>query len=96
MASGPVTPRMIDHLSGRDNNLNLIRVIAASAVLVSHAFPITLGAGAEEPLDEIAGVSLGWLAVAVNPLQTVEAYERERDEYIARMRSAPKIEEESP
>lgn len=65
MASGPVTPRMIDHLVGRDNNLNLIRVIAASAVLVSHAFPITLGAGAEEPLDEIAGVSLGWLAVAV-------------------------------
>ena len=65
MASGPVAPKMIDHLSGRDNNLNLIRVIAASAVLVSHAFPIALGAGAAEPLDEIAGVSLGWLAVAV-------------------------------
>ncbi|MHA7820223.1 MAG: acyltransferase family protein [Erythrobacter sp.] len=57
--------RLADHLSGRDNNLNLIRVIAAAAVLVSHAFPITLGPGAEEPLEALTGMSLGAHAVAV-------------------------------
>lgn len=57
--------RLDDRLSGRDNNLNLIRVIAASAVLVSHAFPIALGRGAEEPLEALTGMSLGHHAVAV-------------------------------
>ncbi|NJO13829.1 MAG: hypothetical protein HC870_00955 [Rhizobiales bacterium] len=56
---------MADHLSDRDNNLNLIRVIAAGAVLVSHAFPITLGEGAVEPLFALTGMSLGAHAVAV-------------------------------
>ncbi|WP_108788951.1 acyltransferase family protein [Erythrobacter sp. Alg231-14] len=65
MSSAASNTKMIDHLAGRDNNLNLIRVIAASAVLVSHAFPIALGAGAVEPFDHIAGKSLGWLAVAI-------------------------------
>lgn len=53
------------HLSGRDNHLNLIRMLAAMAVLVSHAFPITLGARAAEPLEELTGMSLGAHAVAV-------------------------------
>ncbi len=30
--------------TGRDNNFNLIRMIAASAVLVSHSYPIALAA----------------------------------------------------
>ncbi len=50
---------------GRDNNLNLIRMIAALAVLVSHAYPIALGPGAEEPLEALVGQALGGLAVAV-------------------------------
>lgn len=58
-------PRLEDCLSGRDNNLNLIRVFAAAAVLVSHAFPITLGPQAEEPLEALTGMSLGAHAVAV-------------------------------
>lgn len=58
-------PRLEDHLSGRDNNLNLIRMIAAAAVLVSHAFPIALGEGAAEPLKELTGMSLGSHAVAI-------------------------------
>jgi peptidoglycan/LPS O-acetylase OafA/YrhL len=58
-------PMLGEFLSGRDNNLNLIRMVAASAVLVSHAFPITLGRGAEEPLELLTGMSLGGLAVAV-------------------------------
>jgi peptidoglycan/LPS O-acetylase OafA/YrhL len=47
----------------RDNNFNLIRIIAAGAVLVSHAYPISLGPDTPEPLDRILGMSLGTLAV---------------------------------
>lgn len=51
--------------AGRDNNLNLIRMIAALAVLVSHAYPVTLGAAFPEPLERLFGRSLGALAVVV-------------------------------
>lgn len=57
--------RLDQLLSGRDNNLNLIRIIAASAVLVSHAYPITLGPGVAEPLMSLTGNTLGHFAVAV-------------------------------
>jgi peptidoglycan/LPS O-acetylase OafA/YrhL len=36
---------------GRDNNFNLLRMVAATAVLVSHAWPIVLGKGTPEPLE---------------------------------------------
>lgn len=52
-----------DYLSGRDNNFNLIRMVAASAVLVSHSFPISQGQGVDEPLEATLGFSLGLLAV---------------------------------
>lgn len=52
-------------LAGRDNNLNAIRMAAAIAVLVSHAWPITLGAGAVEPLSAQTGQTLGHFAVAI-------------------------------
>ncbi|MFN0113313.1 MAG: acyltransferase family protein [Paracoccaceae bacterium] len=52
-------------LTSRDNNLNLIRAVAATAVLVSHAWPIALGAGTPEPLDVLLGHSLGYIAVMV-------------------------------
>ena len=51
--------------SGRDNNLNLIRAVAATAVLVSHAYPLTMGADEIEPLEILTGHSLGTLAVYV-------------------------------
>ena len=50
---------------GRDNNLNLIRALAATAVLVSHAWPIALGAGTVEPLKLAVGQSMGTLSVAI-------------------------------
>ena len=54
-----------DVCGGRDNNFNLIRMVAASAVLVSHAFPISLGAGTPEPLETLLGRSLGSISVLV-------------------------------
>ncbi len=49
--------------SGRDNNFNLIRFLAAALVLYSHAYPLTATSG--EPLEGLAGFSLGHLAVDV-------------------------------
>lgn len=57
--------RVSDFSSGRDNHFNLIRVIAAFAVLVSHSYPLSLGASAVAPLSEVLGISLGRLAVLV-------------------------------
>lgn len=54
-----------DVCEGRDNNLNLIRMIAATAVLVSHAWPIALGTGTPEPLGALLNWSLGGVAVMV-------------------------------
>lgn len=51
---------------GRDNNFNLIRMIAASGVLFSHAFTISLGAAANEPFTGIfQGKSLGSVCVLI-------------------------------
>lgn len=48
---------------GRNNNFNLIRMLAATAVLVSHSYPLSLGEAAVEPLSDVLGISLGQLAV---------------------------------
>lgn len=54
----------IDQLArGRDNNFNLLRMIAASAVLVSHSWPLALGRGTPEPLEFATGYKLGTTAV---------------------------------
>lgn len=58
-------PTVAERCDGRDNNFNLIRLLAAGAVLVSHATPITLGPLPPEPLEPLIGRSLGWAAVAV-------------------------------
>jgi peptidoglycan/LPS O-acetylase OafA/YrhL len=56
---------LAERLSCRDNNLNAIRLAAAIAVLVSHAWPLTQGKGTPEPLEPLLGVSLGHVAVLV-------------------------------
>jgi peptidoglycan/LPS O-acetylase OafA/YrhL len=48
---------------GRDNNFNLIRFVAATAVLVSHAWPLSSGEGAQQPLSALTGHTLGTFAV---------------------------------
>lgn len=55
--------RLSDVADGRNNNFNLLRMSAASAVLVSHAYPIALGSGATEPLSSLLRMTLGTLAV---------------------------------
>lgn len=58
--------RLADRAGGRDNNFNLIRMVAASGVLVSHAWPISLGPGTMQPLQAtLHGITLGSVCVAV-------------------------------
>lgn len=50
---------------GTDNNFNLLRLVAASGVLVSHAYPIALGPEAQQPLERMLGMTLGHLCVLI-------------------------------
>ncbi len=52
-----------DLASRRNNNFNLIRMLAATAVLMSHSYPLAQGGTAVEPLSDWLGMSLGELAV---------------------------------
>lgn len=49
----------------RDNNFNLLRLIAAILVLVSHSFALATGSGNAEPLRQLIGFSWGNIAVDV-------------------------------
>lgn len=53
--------------NSRNNNLDLIRLLAAALVIWSHAYPIVLGKGAEQPLTRLTynQMSLGDLGVAI-------------------------------
>ena len=51
--------------SARDNNFNLMRMLAALAVLLSHSFPLALGPRAVEPFQASLGMTLGTLAVGI-------------------------------
>ena len=53
------------HVGGRDNNFNLVRFLAASAVLFSHSFALAIGRSSAEPLHESLGVTLGQIAVDI-------------------------------
>lgn len=54
-------PRAGDH----DNNFNLLRMVAAAAVLFSHCFALTSGSGEAEPLRRTLGMTPGTIAVDV-------------------------------
>ncbi len=75
-------PLLADRLSGRDNNLNLLRVLAATCVLVSHAYPISLGPKTVQPLQSTLGITLGGVAVAVffvvSGMLVAQSWERSR------------------
>jgi peptidoglycan/LPS O-acetylase OafA/YrhL len=49
----------------RDNNFNLIRILAAIAVLISHCFVLSTGDPEAEPLRSELGMTLGSIAVDI-------------------------------
>jgi peptidoglycan/LPS O-acetylase OafA/YrhL len=81
-----------DRAAGRDNNFNLCRMLAATAVLVSHAYALSLGGSSSEPLANTLGMSLGELAVigffVISGFFISQSFERKRsfmDFWIARV-----------
>jgi peptidoglycan/LPS O-acetylase OafA/YrhL len=75
---------ILDHTaSSRENNFNLLRLIAAAGVLVSHAWVISLGAGTPEPLqDVLQGMTLGTVCVfvffAISGYFIAQSYDRSK------------------
>lgn len=60
------TYTMSNYTLGHDNNFNLIRLIAAFAVLFSHSFSVVFGAeNPYRPLLESTGAPLGSHAVNI-------------------------------
>jgi peptidoglycan/LPS O-acetylase OafA/YrhL len=55
--------RLNDVVHGRNNNFHLLRLIAASAVLFSHSFPLATGDRHDEPLRAAFGCTFGSIAV---------------------------------
>lgn len=55
--------RLSDVVHGRNNNFHLLRLIAASAVLLSHSFPLATGDRHTEPLRAAYGCTFGSIAV---------------------------------
>ena len=49
-------------LEDRDNNFDVLRLVAATLVLISHCFPLT---GHEEPFAALTGVTLGEVGVVM-------------------------------
>lgn len=81
--AGNSTLRIADRSVGRDNNFNLIRAIAASGVLVSHAYPISLGKTASQPLQDLLhGLSLGtvcvWIFFAISGFFITRSFDQKR------------------
>lgn len=57
--------KLSSYAHGRNNNFNLIRMVAALAVLVGHAFVLRAGADDADPLARPLGMTLGSIAVDV-------------------------------
>jgi len=57
--------KLSNYSQGRDNNFNLIRIVAALAVLVTHSFALAIGTGDAEPFRGSLGMTMGSIAVDV-------------------------------
>ena len=58
-----LSPLLAHHLAPQSNNFNAVRLGAALAVVVSHAFPLATGVSATEPLVGVTYFTLGQHAV---------------------------------
>ncbi len=73
-----------DLASGRENNLDLIRFVAASLVVLAHAYPTAYGSDRWEPLFRLTGTTtLGRLAVmtffVISGFLITASFERSRN-----------------
>lgn len=57
--------RLSTYVTGRDNNFNLIRFIAASLVLITHSFALVVGSDTAEPLRLTLDTTWGVIAVDI-------------------------------
>ncbi len=57
--------KLSNFTQGRDNNFNLVRIVAALAVLITHSFALAVGTGDAEPFRERLGMTIGSIAVDV-------------------------------
>lgn len=57
--------KLSNYAQGKDNNYNLIRIIAALAVLITHSFALSTGAVDSEPFRESLGMTMGSIAVDI-------------------------------
>ncbi|MDN3920473.1 acyltransferase family protein [Roseateles violae] len=57
--------RLSELAAGRDNNFNLIRLIAAGAVVLGHSFVLSSGTVRSDPLWRLVGMEIGTVAVDV-------------------------------
>ncbi len=55
--------KLSDFTQGRDNNFNLIRIVAAFAVLITHSFALVVGTSDAEPFRRSLGMTMGSIAV---------------------------------
>jgi len=57
--------KLSDVFVGKDNNFNLIRILAAFAVLITHSFALAAGTPTAEPWRESIGMTMGAIAVDI-------------------------------
>lgn len=57
--------KLSNFTQGRDNNFNLIRTLAASAVLINHSFSLARGGTNAEPFINSLGMTMGGVAVDI-------------------------------
>lgn len=56
---------LVHYAENRENNFNLIRLVAALLVIVSHSYILSQGVHSEDPFYHLTGISLGAIAVDV-------------------------------
>lgn len=70
----PTLGRLDELATGRDNNFNLLRMLAATGVIVSHAWPISFGPGTVEPLEHPLGDDSYGTCIHAFPIQQLAAF----------------------